>query len=199
MNRMQKVDIAIGALGAVALLATGLGIAFYEDINGLEDFHVTVHEDQTFEKASETVPAGGLEWTFDAPENTFQAGGELTIAWTDTNPGLDGDVDVTVTVTGPDGTTVDTLTETFQYSSNSGTVSLDLTGWAEVPNGFTGTEDDVEDKTITWGHPLTIEVSITGPQGPLPIPNDDPTYTAELDGYWHTYSIHRDIPDVENL
>lgn len=197
LNRMQKVDIAIAALGAVALLATGLGIAFYEEINGLEEYTVNVSEQQTFEDSGD-VPAGGLEWTFDAPENTFHAGGELTIAWTATNPALSGDVDVTVTVTGPDGT-VDELTETFDFADNEGVVSLDLSAWAEVPETFAGTQDDVEERTINWDDPLTIEISITGPQGPLPIPQDDPTYTADLAGYWHTYTMSREIPDVENI
>ncbi len=194
---MQKVDIAIGVLGAVALLATGLGIAFYDDINGLEHYHVDMVETPLAQDA-ETVPAGGLTWPYAVPDNAYHLAGDIKVAWTADNPGLSGNVDVTVVITPPAGDAT-TLTETFAFADNEGTIAIAMPKWAEPPTEFTGGADDVDATTMTWDKALTIQITITGPTGPLPgVSQDDPTYTAALDGaVWHGFAVVPETPEVE--
>lgn len=197
LNRMQKVDIALGVLGAVALLATGLGIAFYDDINGLEHYHVDMVETPLNQDA-ETVPSGGLTWMYDVPDNAYHLAGGIALSWSADNPTLSGDVDVTVVITPPVGDAT-TLTQTFDFGDNEGTVVIDMAKWAEPPAEFTGGADDVEDTRITWDEQLTIEITISGPQGQLPgVEQDDASYTAELDGAkWHGFAVVPATPEVE--
>lgn len=196
---MEKVDIIIGVVGIVALIATGLGVAFYDDINAIEDWQIqeTEHEVTAGPESAED----GLErqFTFTTPQNATGASFEVTVTAESQNPAQQGDVTVQLTLTGPDGSEV-TETFSFPFSDGSATFTIEALDWAETPDDFSGNEDDLATYTTEWDEDIVLDVVVDGPgtTDPLPLPGvPGPTYTAEVAGTIHAYQAVLDLPDSE--
>jgi hypothetical protein len=197
---MQKVDIAIASLGAFALIVTGLGIGLYDDGNA--EFVVTTSDLQTFSQPVVNVPAGGIAWDLEVPDNGYDAQGTIIIDWSGTTAPagtFSGNVDVSVTVTGPNGVVEDLDVGSFPYADLSGTIDFNVASWLDVPANFAGTQGDADALTHTWNSPLRVEILIQGPMGAIPGAQDDPAYTAAFDGNWRTYAVTAATPVLENI
>ncbi len=191
---MEKVDIAIGVVGLVALLVTGLGVALYDD--GQTAYSVVMTETDLGTMGPEAAAAAGTDFTFDAPNNTVGATFTVDVAASGQLVNPQGQVTVTIVLEGPDGSSTE-LVDTFTFSA--GGASFTITNeapWAETPADFEGDADDVESMQVHWDEPITVSVYVDGPgASPLPLPSDD-TYTATVSGTAHTYTIIVDTPDV---
>lgn len=196
---MEKVDIVIGVVGIVALIATGLGVAFYDDINALEDWNIQDTEHSVTAGPEEAEDGLEREFSFTTPDNATGASFEVTITAESQNPAQQGDVTVRLTLTGPDGSQVEE-TYSFPFEDGSATFPIESLGWAEVPDGFSGNEDDLDSRSTSWDDDIVLEVIVDGPgtTDPVPLPGAPaPTYTAEVSGTIDAYQAVRDRPESE--
>ncbi len=194
---MEKVDIAIAAVGAFALLATGLGVAFYDDLNNLNDY--TVEASMVDFTAGGDVPGGVASFDVDVPENMYHAIMDVTVNFASQNPAASCTINVLVRAIAPDGTEV-VETSDFEFSSGAGVVHIETEKFGEEPEDFKGTADDKAAKTLTWDAPLTVELEIqdTGCGAPV-LGVGGATYTADIAGQFHGFSIAGGEPDVGAL
>jgi hypothetical protein len=193
---MERVDILIGIVGVLALLATGLGIALYDDG---ETAYVV--RDATADLGSQgpaTADTQGTEFAFELPDNALGATFEVTVTAGGQAP-TGGAVSVTLVVDEPDGTTSQN-TFSFDYAQGSGTGTVTTEGaWTERPEDFRGDEADVEARTKAWPEGVVVTVFVDGPcAGPLPLPVCFDTYEATVAGMADVYQITFAVPDVES-
>lgn len=192
---MQRVDILIGIVGVVALLATGLGIALYDD--GETNYVVRDADAGLGSQGPVAADTSGTAFSFDLPDNAFQATFEVTVTAGGQAP-TGGAVSVTIVVDEPDGSSTQN-TFSFDYSAGSGSGSVTTEGdWIERPQDFRGDQSDVDGHRTSWPEGITVTVYVDGPcAGPLPLPVCLDTYEATVSGTAATYEIAPEIPDVE--
>ncbi len=191
---MEKVDIAIAVVGAVALLATGLGVAFYDDINGLTEYTI---ESQVVD-ASGSGSGSSATIELDVPDNMYHLMGDITVAFSSPNPAASCTINVDITVTAPTGESV-----AFEGSGGIGdgsvTVPVESVKFGDAPEDFSGDADDKEANTLSWDEPVTIVVNSqdTGCGAPV-LGVGGVTYgNVDFAGEWHGYSIEGEDPEPE--
>lgn len=191
---MEKVDIVIGVVGVLALVATGLGVALYDDA---ATSYIAQETDMDLgSQGPEAADASGTFFEFDTPDNAFGATFEVTVTASGiANP--QASVSVTLVIVGPENSTTETI-ETFAFGDGSATFTLTSeAAWMDMPEPFRGQDADVEAHTMTWSQPIELQVYVDGPgASPIPIGGND-SYTAEVTGTAHTYEIVPELPEVE--
>lgn len=191
---MEKVDLIIAGVGVVAILATVLGVALYDD--GLTAYEVRDGTSDLGTDGPAPVDASGTDFEFMLPNNTLGASFDVTVTVGGQSPG--GAVAVTVVINEPDGTST-TFRDSFNYADGTATFTVASEGaWGEKPEDFRGDDAAVESRTITWDGPAIVEVFVDGPcAGPLPLPTCFDTYEAQVTGTAMTYVITPETPDPE--
>lgn len=192
---MQKVDIAIAVIGAVALLTTGLGIAFYDEFSGQDDYTVALSETAYAEQGG-AVGTTPTTFTFEAPNNTYGSSFEIVVAFTNQNPAITGTVTVTATLQGLKADQSVECNGSAQLSAGSLTLTCEDEGWVELPEDGKYSEEDAE--ATTPGGDVTLTVTVSGPGSPLPI-GPNPTYAATINGDALTYALAKENADPEAI
>ncbi len=158
---MQKVDLVIGGVGVIALIATTLGVVFYDDATGAEDIQLeTVTQSDFFTHDFGAMAAGSTdENAFDLPANATGASFEVTFDFAG-QTGSGGTVNFAVHLMDPTGNMSQEATGSMTLgqgaTSGSTTVDVPLYTWATQPE---------EPTTLDWSQPLTLVVTISAPQG----------------------------------
>lgn len=194
---LQKVDAVIAGVGALALLATVLGVLAYDELAG--------EREVTFPTTEETLGAqqgnAGTPLTFTLPQNATAARLAVDVTF-DGQSGQGGTAQVTIDVTGPEGLThrhTDSMTIGSNIVSTSTTIDVPLFSWTEPPEPRTADPASV-DETRTWDEPLTVTVTVQAPNDPLTaIPGNVVTYsfTATVTPTVTVYGEAFEQPDVE--
>lgn len=187
---MQKVDITIAVVGAVALLVTGIGIAFYD----ADETEFSILETTSaFAQQEKAVDGSPTEFTFTAPNNTYGAHFDVDVAFT-AAPGAQGSVTVTVVLEDINGNTQE-FVGSAPVGDGSLTVEAHTMGWVEIPEDGTYSDDEKADAT-TAGGPVKVTVTATGGGGILPV-GPATTFQATVTGDALVYQFGTDAPDLE--
>lgn len=196
---MEKVDIVIGVVGIVALVATGLGVAFYDDINGIEEWHIRTYETD-LESQSQTG-VGDMEevdFLWDTPRNATGAVLDVTVTVQPGTPLDSGSVTVTLRLQGPGDVDLVSAVDSFDIADGSATFSITGMDWTETPEDFEGNDADKEDRIRDWDEPFTLAVIVDGPDALTPLPGfPAATFDVEVSGTATVYEAVPDIPDIE--
>lgn len=192
---MQKVDLAIGILGFVALTATALGVVFADDIAGLQDYAFEESFVTIGSSADTPVGSNGVEFTFDLDDTPNATMGKFTFAFTENGRSqlTDGDASYTITITGPEGT-MDTFEGSFSGNED---VVVDTSAWAETPETQGLTEANKDSLSFTWMEDVTITVSVDAPGSQIPLGGASPTYSVTVSGEALVFEAVPATPDVE--
>ncbi|MGB0652458.1 MAG: hypothetical protein ACPGQL_04595 [Thermoplasmatota archaeon] len=191
---MQKVDIAIAVVGVVAVVATLVGIATYED--GAN--HYTFPE-TTVALAEQTgdVGASPVAFQWEVPANAI--GASFTVVVDGTGQAIaGGSGTINVLLTGPDGST-ETATGAISFGPGAGSAQATITienTWGMAPEELDGTQADADAKSISWDMPIIVEVSAEAPSGPLA--GNGFAFTATLSGEATAFEAVQDTPDAES-
>lgn len=163
---MQKVDLVIAGVGVLAVLATTLGVVFYDEAVGEETVSFVEVTDEGAFSESPTMASGQQEFTFALPDNATGATFTVDVDWTGqaVNPTSSGSVEVVLI--GPDGNQSApqsaAITATRGAASGGIASPVEVTlRWADVPEERQAT--DGVDETLTWDQPVTVRITITDP------------------------------------
>lgn len=195
---MEKVDILIGVVGLVALIATGLGVALYDD--GAHDY-VIGSDTLAVTAGPEPVDAAGFSFEFVAPDNAY--GADLSVRIVASGQANPTDtVTVTINILPPEGSDAQPTTgmESFSFADVQAGVDIAVMAddWVELPKAFRGDDAEVDAKTTMWGGPYTVEVFVDAPgTNPLSLVQLGDSYTAEVSGDTLLYTIAPDRPETE--
>lgn len=190
---MQTVDWIIASVGVAAIVATTLGVVFFEELVGEQDI--------IFEETDSTLAAGTADvtqpqaFTWDARNNATAASFEVSVTFSgQTLAG--GSATVSIQVTYPDGTT-QTQTETLTLGQNAqsatGTWTVPVTRFLALPEDTVATPDDDFDATHEWANGYEVAITVTGPSNPGAMPPSQlsaPSYSATVSGT-ETHYAHR--------
>lgn len=196
---MQTVDLVIGGLGVVAVIATTLGVVFYEEAAGEQtlEFRETGAPDSDSRNG---VSAGEHDLSIDLPDNaTALTGMRVTITFTGSQSPVaqdGGSYSVEVHAPGDANCTGDEAA----WGAGETTISLDNCRFAQPPSPVETTDPGSVDETITWDEPFTVTVSITDPDDAL-AGNAGATYTYDIEFSANVQSYRAAIasPDVDTL
>jgi hypothetical protein len=191
---MQKVDIAIVVIGALALLTTGLGIAFYDDVAGQDDYTV-MQMTESYAGQDEAVGSTPTVFTFDAPNNTYGSEFDVTVTFTNQNPGVTGPVTVTGSLEGLDGSTTP-CDGNAPLADGSVTFTCKSEGWIDMPESGKYTDEEAE--ATAPGGQVKLTITVTGPGTPLAL-GPQPTYDAAIEGNALVYHLVRETSDPEAI
>lgn len=194
---MKKVDIVIAVLGAVALLATVAGVLLFDD--GTQNYQFN-EASMSVDTDPEAVEGGEARFTWPTPQNATGAAFDVEVLCNGGNPIGPGMVSATVELIGPDNST-STESQEFDVSAQTGcdqalgTISVNLT-WAEVPDGFRGTEDDLDDRAMAWTQDIELVVTVEGPNEPgAVLPTQSLQFGAVASGSITAYEAQATVPD----
>ncbi len=195
---MQKVDAVIAVVGAVALIATVVGVVFYEDLAGEQDI-VFLASNMT---AASQTGANGASFSFAVPNNATGASLAVVVDFTGQS-GQGGTSQIQIDITGPNGTSMrHTGTMSIGPNANSGTMSVpvDMFSWASAPAARVANLDNV-DETMEWTTPLTVTVTASTPNDPLQaIPGVvSYSFTSTVTPTFSVYAASAATPELENL
>lgn len=191
---MQKVDIAIVVIGAVALLTTGLGIAFYDDVAGQDDYTV-MQMTEAYAGQNGAVGSTPTVFTFDAPNNTYGSEFDITVTFTNQNPVITGTVTVSGAIEGLDGSST-TCEGNAALSAGSVTLTCAAEGWIDAPEAGKYTDEEAE--ATSPGGPVHLTLTVTGPGSPLPL-GPQPSYSAAIEGNALVYHLAKESADPEAI
>lgn len=189
---MQKVDIAIAVVGALALLTTGLGIAFYDDLAGQDDY-VIVTGLTAYDQQGDPVSSTPTVFTFDAPNNTY--GSTFDIGVSIGGPGqqaFQGTATVTATIESFNGMVSEDCVGTGTGASGNVALTCAHDGWVEIPEDGTYSEP-----TSQAGGPVKVTITVTY-SGAAPV-LENPTFTATVSGSAMTYAFTQETADPEAI
>ncbi len=202
---MEKIDWVIAGVGAVAVLATVIGVVFYEDLAGEQDVRFASMEREVAALTGQTPNA---PFQFMPGNNATGAALEVVIHHTGTARNPSGG-SVRVEFTDPNGTTVQD-TKSFTCGgcpSATGTQLADLTFTFDVdvfgvPADAKTTDFSSFDQTKTWMDNYVVRITITPPtdqSSALPAGGATYTFTADLRLVERYYEARLGTPDLENV
>ncbi len=205
---MEKVDLIIAGVGAVAILATVLGVVFYEEIDGKQDV-----EFQTGHRAVSLL-GGNVDQNFQtaAGNNATGAWLNVTVTFDGEAYNPDGDASVEVRFTDPNGTV---HIRRGDVPIPDGPSAQPLTG-GEVTLRFNvdfltkpaNTEtDDLEtfEMMHMWDNPYMVSIAVTPPgdtgnlPGPLGGQGASYTFSATFELMERYYFHVGSVADPENI
>jgi len=196
---MQKVDAVIAVVGAVALIATVVGVVFYEDLAGEQEIVFTTGN----MAATAMTGSNGEALSFAVPNNATGAALAVTVDFSGQS-GQGGTAQIQIDITGPNGTSM-RHTGTMAIGPNANSVSVpiavDMFSWATVPEARVADPNSV-DETMEWTTPLTVAVTVTAPADPLlTIPGNLVNYnfSATVTPTFTVYTATVVTPEVETL
>lgn len=205
---MQGVDVVITGVGVVAVVATVLGVVFYDVAAGVDEISFEEVDIEGSLTDSADGGAGMHDLTFDLPDNATAATGEVTVTFTG-QAGLGGTVNFDVWFIGPNGTDTSDSRVSGSFTlengdeSGSDTVELPLFRWYDVPGPVNATDTEDVDKTVSWDEPLTIRVEITNPEDQLiGAPGNIVTYSYDVEGEVELQQFRiapRDVADPDAI
>lgn len=197
---MQTVDLVIAGVGVMAILATTLGLVFYEEAAGIDEVTFDEVAGPTFSEEATQAP-GEQTYTFAIPANATQARADITLDVQRTNQGVGPySGSFSAYIVGPNGTQSDVFTDTYSFGNQANTaqatVSIPFHRFFDVPAAQNVTGGSV-DASKDWNQPLSIVVTINDAQpsspGNLnPIPSTF-AFTATIAG---EFQVFREAPQV---
>ena len=202
---MQKIDWIIAGVGAVALVATLLGVLYDDELTGAQDVTFSLDE-RTLTVASATDFATSTALETAAGMNATAAKIDVTVDFTGNAVAPQGTASVRVVVTGPDGVASEPQTAAMTIANAAGggtgtpvTLSFDL-DFGMAPANATVDDVDSLDESTSWDLPYKIEVSVTPPTDTFTgLPGAGATYTFSANAsIAESYYMHRIVaPDIE--
>ncbi len=194
---LQKVDAVIAGVGAVALLATVLGVVFYEELAGEQE--ITFPTSDVALTAQEG--ASGTPLNFALPDNATHATLAVEVVFSG-QAGQGGSATIQVDMTGP-GDFVGTASSSMAIApgDTTGTVTFEVPefAWATVPEPVTAEPGSI-DETQSWDEDLVVTVTVTPPADALgAIPGGAISYSfqATVTPTVSVYEAFAEIPEVE--
>ncbi len=184
--------MVIAIVGVTALVATTLGVVFYEELAGEETltFELVTDED-LFIDSAEGVGSGPREFAFALPDNATSADFDITVTFRGT-AGQGANVQVSAYFVDPTGNRSNEAQDTLSLSANEGpgdSVTLNLQGtWATMPAGGNTTDIDEAAKAArkSWDNqPIIVYVTIGSASGDAllgVIPAVNSTYDIDVAG-----------------
>ncbi len=195
---MQKVDVAIVLVGAAALVATLLGVLTYDDGEHDYSFATTTTDLAPTDPADLAVNGAAVTFEWDAlPANATSATVTIEVAWSgNVLPG--GDYTATAVVHGRNGTEVTSSPLVLSVSpgpngAGNGSVSVDIS-WADVPEDIHGTADDAAARAVNLTGPLSVTVSLEGPNNLLP---GQLAFTTKATANVTSFTAVQQLPDAQ--
>lgn len=202
---MERIDVIIASVGAAAIVATVLGVVFYEELASVQDVTFDEFDRQVAALTGEDV-TGGANYQFMVGENATSASVTVVVRHTGAAYNPDGG-SVRVEFLGPNGTS---LSDTQQLTcsgcpSPTGAQLAPLTftfdaRFFDAPTDTT-TEDPVSfDQNKTWMDNYQVRITITNPTDTVPS-QVGASYTFEADiTVAETYFQHRFVSESpENI
>ncbi len=162
--------MVIAIVGALAIVATTLGVVFYEEIAGEEELKFELVTDEGFYADATPAPVGAsseLPFSFAVPDNATSADFDVTITFRGRS-GQGSDIQVSAYFVGPTGNrsapAQDTLTIAANNQNGGQSITLNLADtWATMPAVGNSTDIDAaaEEATVSYaGKLITVYVTI---------------------------------------
>ncbi len=192
---MQTVDMVIAGVGVAAILATTLGLVFYDEAAGIDTVTFQELDGPTFGDEQPQSP-GAQTYTFALPMNATQARADITVAVERIGGGVgpfSGSASAFLRVNGTESTTDDTqFALGNQQDSTSGTMTIPYFRILDVPMAQNTTDLAAFDASHDWGDvELEVVVTITGMQSDAPggitPPQNNFVYTVTIAGDYQVY------------
>lgn len=164
---MEKIDTIIGVVGFVAIAATVLGVIFYEELAGEEDYKISL-QTETLDNQQMVVNGAGTDFFFALPDNATEAHVTIQLSCTDGQALDPATVTLTGEAFGPDDNSTSGPTSTAPTiaagtTCSGGNVGGPMTlhvAFHDAPKNFTSNPSDIGDSlTVDWGN-KTLRVNV---------------------------------------
>ncbi len=194
---MQTVDMVIAGVGVAAILATTLGLVFYEEAAGLETVTFQEVEGPAF-GGDEVASSGQNTFSFAIPLNATMAEADITVTATRTNGAGAASGSFSAFLQHPNGNQSDPGAGTFSWGAASqggtatGNAQIAAFRFWDAPAAMETSSPEDVDVTQDWGETeLALVIDITSPAG-APGPLGGVTtysYTVTIAGQYTVYEI----------
>jgi len=195
---MAKVDVLIGAMGGVALLATVLGVVFYEELSGTREYTFLEYA-VPLDEREDAVGAQPTSFIYGTPDNATAIDLSVQVSFSG-QAIVGGSATVIVQFLAPDGNVTEKQAElSIARGATSATTTVDLEArWADPP-------DDVEVEgalnatahATSWaGMPMEVRITVEPPGTEIPALSDY-RFTATIDGELRVYRSSVKAADAE--
>lgn len=199
---MQKVDIVIGVVGALALVATVVGVLLFD--SGEAEYGYAFSEADAYNEQERPV-SQAFEWP--TPQNATGATFTVEVICSGGQALAGGDGSITVEITGPDNTTYTSEPESFTIdpgmtcdSSSVHTFSVNYTWMTDLPDHFHGTAEEKEAQAKVWDADTVVRITVTSPNDPssgLPLPGQALSYSAKVSGTATVFHLQTELADPQ--
>ena len=197
---MEGVDWIIAGVGVAAIIATTLGVSFYEELAGETEITFGETEQALAQGSADVTTPKEFEWA--ARDNATVVSFDVTV--THNGQALNGGtVNYQVDVTLPDGST-HSESGSFQVaagaSTASGSITVEPPRFLAIPEDTNTTDVDGFDESFEWNTDYNVRVTVTPLADGAPVlgnPLGGYSYDATVSGT-ETYYQHVVVPsDVE--
>ncbi len=204
--------MVIAVVGALAIVATTLGVVLYDEISGNEELTFELVTDEGFYAGGTDAPVAGggpaRQFSFAVPDNATSADFSVTVTFRG-NSGEGGTAVVSAYFVDPTGNQSNTDQKNLVIPMNSDgatpSVTLKLAGtWAQAPNATETTDADAaaaEATTSYEGKLITVHVTIGAVNDRLVgvVPGLNYSYDIEITGDLTRYERHEELPDPSTV